>query len=137
MADKTKISVGDAVIINESDRPCTSMVAIITSIDEKGNVLARYLNARNACKSNGEPRFIYDSGHLEATALVDFGLVLTIMPEEEGFFFKCEQGLGLLVTAHYSQDGEQRDWQELGSDCDEFGWCEANEDVAQLWKGHV
>jgi len=134
----TKIEVGDAVIINECDRPCTAHVAIVTEIDQSGAVTARYLNAKLASRQkDGKtvPRVVTDSSQFEATKLVDFGVALFTDPRLG--CFRCVQGFRIPVVSKYSRDERTRPWQELGTDCDEFGWCEGSEEVMQLWKGHV
>lgn len=138
---KTNIKIGDAIIINEADRPCTSLVAIVTAIDTSGAVSARYLNKKLSTREKDKkqiPCIITDSSPFEATALCDFGVILFATYDSMGGnSFRCFPDPKNPCVATYGRDGKLRPWQEVFLDCDENGWCLVDEDVLRLWNGRI
>lgn len=95
----TKLAIGMPVIINNVDRPCTRLVAVITNIDnDTGIVHAEYL-----CKETLMAQC--SSQAYRVTPLSEFGVTLIIEKGE----MKCDPVKK--STAMYP-DGGHRKWQE-------------------------
>jgi len=95
------IKVGDYVIMNDTDKPCTRLIAVVTQIDaEKERVNARYICERVNMR---EPY-----GRLGGVTLVgDFGIEMTF----NGDTVSTEQVRPSVATY---RDGKPREWQPSG-----------------------
>ena len=95
------ISIGDYVIMNDADKPCTRLIAQVTELPEgKDFVRARYICERTSMR---EPY-----GRLSGATLVsDFGVEITF----EGDTVTTEQVRASVATY---RDGKPRNWQPHG-----------------------
>lgn len=96
-----KIQIGDYVIINNTDKPCTRLIAVVLDIDiAKDRVRARYICDRVNMR---EPY-----GRLsEATLVSDFGVEMTF----DGNNVTTAQVRPSIATY---RDGKPRAWQPSG-----------------------
>jgi hypothetical protein len=102
----SEVAVGHCVILNDFDRPCNKLVAVITKI-ENGRVIARYLSNRTMMQ---ECHALIDG----VTPISQFGLsVIT-----DGLFFWCAINPTATPTATYP-NGEKREWQAEDSELHE------------------
>lgn len=101
--DSQKIKVGDAVIMNYHDRPCTRLVAIVHSI--RDNFVYAYYLTRNNRIGLHECADRYEN----VTLLKDFGVELVIADELATCTLIRES------TAKY-KDGSIRQWQPDGNE---------------------
>lgn len=97
----SKINIGDYVIMNDCDKPCTRLIAVVTGIDpEKERVNARYICERVNMR---EPY-----GWLGGVTLVsDFGVEMIF----NGDTVSTEQVRPSVATY---RDGKPREWQPSG-----------------------
>lgn len=92
---------GHCVIINEYDRPCSVLVAVIVSATE-GVIVARYLSASVRIEKCGGP--------VERAVPVEhFGVRCVLMG---GGVYSCVPDARLTPMAKYP-DGRPRQWQEI------------------------
>jgi len=104
MSEKASWCVGDCVIVNDIDQPCSRLIAVI--VGQRGEFYdCQYLNADEVFNSCNDPPM---QNRLErATRIEDFGVVLQAGIDN----YWCEQVSNSI--AKYP-DGEARDWQERG-----------------------
>lgn len=97
----SEIKIGDYVIMNDADKPCTRLIAVVTQVDaEKERVNARYICERVNMR---EPY-----GWLGGVTLVsDFGVEMTF----NGDTVSTEQ---LRPSVATYRDGKLREWQPSG-----------------------
>lgn len=97
----SEIKIGDYVIMNDADKPCTRLIAQVTELPEgKDFVRARYICERTNMR---EPY-----GRLSRATLVsDFGVEITF----DGDTVTTEQVRPSVATY---PDGKSREWQPSG-----------------------
>lgn len=96
-----EIRIGDYIIINNTDKPCTRLIAEVVEVDQARN----FVRAKYLCK-NTNMKECY--GRLsEATLISEFGVI-------------CGKERDMLKAAQISpskalyRDGRSRDWQPQG-----------------------
>lgn len=95
------IQVGDLVIINDSDKPCTRLMARVTELDSvRGFIRAEYV-----CKRTNMA--VCQGGLHRATLVSEFGVEVTF----DGDMVSTEQVRPSVATY---PDGKARDWQPSG-----------------------
>ena len=98
-----KVTVGSCIIVNEFDRPCARLVAVVTEIDHE-KIVAQYLSndvsLRTFSKNGVWGTF------LRVTPLWNFGVALHVNPKGE---YWCEKKCDSIATY---PDGSHRLWQE-------------------------
>jgi len=100
--------VGDLFIINDCDRPCAELVAIVTAV-KNGLYAWRYINKDKRLKNYGCKKT--EATLKLATLLSDFGVDLCIFQKE----YWCKT-IGESVAKY--PDGVARKWQ--GSDWEKY-----------------
>lgn len=107
------IKVGDYVIMNNSDKPCTRLIAQVIELPEgKDFVRGRYI-----CKNTN---MRYPQGRLsEATLVSDFGVELSVELSLTNGKISTEQVRPSVAT--YS-DGKPRQWQPDGENPEQELW---------------
>jgi len=98
-----EIQIGDYVIMNDCDKPCTRLIAVVTKVDaEKERVWARYICER----VNMREPYGWLGG---VTRVSDFGVEIAF----NGDMVSTEQVRPSVATY---RDGKPREWQPYGED---------------------
>lgn len=126
-ATPKRFSVGDCVILNDCDKPCGEMVAVVVQVNEDDqDYLCKYLNAAPKFDAFNRPGM--KTTLSEATKIEDFGVViLRNNLGGGGARYFCEQRRP--STAKY-RDGKPREWQEWFGP---FLWKPRNEVAILVW----
>lgn len=103
MALKTRVRLGDCVIINDVDGPYSANVAVVVGID-RDMIRTRYLNSdarftmfnRVGCVNRRK----------DVTHIHDFGVILVV----DGDKYWCDGHINKSIATY--RDGTHRDWQE-------------------------
>ena len=98
----TKIKIGDLVIINQFDCPCSRLIASVTSVDEH-TVHAEYLSAKTRMREVFSPLSV-------VTPIDKFGVEL--VNTDNGRFYTRQISESLATYL----DGTVREWQGIESD---------------------
>jgi hypothetical protein len=109
-----KFKPGDAVIVNEYDRPCSRLVAIVVEVDQTGAAYCSYANPKiRSAYIDKETQSVKLIMTYKATLVQDFGVDLeidTIALATGESPYKVIQS-PLPCIAKYS-DGKPRRWDE-------------------------
>jgi hypothetical protein len=104
MPKQSKLYVGMPVIVNEFDRPCTRLVAVVSDMDiDNDIVVVKYLCAQTRVKT-------CCMAINRVTPLEDFGVTLIIEGEE---MMRCLPERKSVATYY---DGRPRPWQPENPD---------------------
>jgi|WetSurMetagenome_2_1015567.scaffolds.fasta_scaffold37727_7 hypothetical protein len=99
--------VGMPVIANHTEKPCTSLVAVIGAIGDHGRATLHYLSTYPSIKS-------FDGALMSMTPLSAFGVAIELS-DGDVKLFRCVEVPGADCTAVY-RDGRPRWWQQSYSD---------------------
>jgi len=126
-ATQQKFSVGDCVILNDCEKPCGEMVAVVIHVNEfDRGYLCKYLNADPKFDDFNRPGM--QNTLSEATKIEDFGVViLRNNLDGDGRRYFCEQRR---PSAAKYRDGKPREWQEWFGP---FLWKPRNDVATLVW----